>query len=268
MDFDPDEYLGKQKSAAASDFDPDDYLKTVRTRQVASLPATNAPQEPPLPRWAAQSPHLYAGARVAREVLGPVAEMLGSIGGAAAGAAAGTVASPSIVVNPATGAVAGAALAYGGIRGLLDRADEILGLKEPPKDLAEVGMEALKNLGTGAAYEMGGQMAGKAIQKGLEVGGKAVGTLASKITSPIADIRDIPRQKAAKLARAAAGDKLPEIQNALAPDESRSVDHNTYCHRIDNPDSLFIFAARQIQTQTPNPQTIKFINDNVIFFLR
>lgn len=175
--------------------------------KAAEVPGTRIAK----PKWATEYPRLYEAAKGAREMVGPIAEMLGSVAGGTLGAAAGTVASPTVVVNPVTGAVAGSALGYGIVNSALDMADELLGLKAAPKTAGEALSRVAENLATGAMYEMGGQIAGKALQKGAELVGKG----ASKVAGAVADVTHIPQQKAARVARAAAGEKLPEIQHAL-----------------------------------------------------
>ena len=204
MAFDPDKYLASKSES--SGFDPDAYLAKPAAK-AAEVPGSRIAK----PKWATEYPRLYEAAKGAREVVGPTAEMLGSVAGGTLGAAAGTVASPTVVVNPVTGAVAGSALGYGIVKGALDMADELLGLKAAPKTAGEALSRGAENLATGAMYEMGGQVAGKALQKGAELVGKG----ASKVAGAVADVGQIPQQKAAKLARAAAGEKLPEIQQAL-----------------------------------------------------
>lgn len=205
MAFDPDKYLASKSES--SGFDPDAYLASKPAVKAAEVPGARVAK----PKWATEYPRLYEAAKTAREVVGPTAEMLGSIGGGALGAAAGTVAAPTVVVNPVTGAVAGSALGYGIAKSALDMADELLGLKAAPKTAGEALSRGAENLATGAMYEMGGQVAGKALQKGAELVGKG----ASKVAGAVADVGQIPQQKAARVARAAAGEKLPEIQQAL-----------------------------------------------------
>lgn len=204
MAFDPDKYLASKSES--SGFDPDAYLAKPDAK-AAEVPGARIAK----PKWATEYPRLYEAAKTAREVVGPIAEMLGSVGGSIVGGAAGTVASPTVVVNPVTGAVAGSALGYGIVKGALDMSDELLGLKAAPKTAGEALSRGAENLATGAMYEMGGQVAGKALQKGAELVGKG----ASKVAGAVADVTQIPQQKAARLARAAAGEKLPEIQQAL-----------------------------------------------------
>lgn len=145
-----------------------------------------------LPAFAKDSPKLYAGLVKARQMLGPTVEMLGGVGGGVVGAGAGTVASPSVVINPVTGAVAGSALGYATAKELLNKADVALGLAPQ-----ETGMQAMKrstgNIAEGAAYEVAGGVAGKVVNKLVDAGTAVMGK--------VADINQLPKQLAAKIAR-------------------------------------------------------------------
>jgi hypothetical protein len=159
------------------------------------------------PEWAKKYPRLYETAVAARQIAGPTVEMLGAAGGGLAGTGAGVVGGP---VGMAAGGVAGAGLGYGAAQELLTAADVALGLRQP-RTGAQTVTEPLQNIATGATYEMGGQLAGKAVSKAAELAGKGIG----KVSNVVGDITELPKQKAAALARAAAGEKLPEIQAAL-----------------------------------------------------
>ena len=69
------------------------------------------------------------------------------------------------------GSVIGAGLGYGIGKGAADRLDEYAGVKQP-ESVGDAFLGAGKDVATGATMEMGGQVAGKALAKGLEVGGK------------------------------------------------------------------------------------------------
>ena len=145
-----------------------------------------------LPAFAKTSPNLYSGLVKARQMAGPTIEMLGGVGGGVIGTAAGTVASPSVVINPVTGAVAGSALGYATAKELLNKADVALGLAPQ-----ETGTQAMKrsagNIAEGAAYEVAGGVAGKVVNKLVDAGTAVMGK--------IADINQLPKQLAAKIAR-------------------------------------------------------------------
>jgi hypothetical protein len=160
--------------------------------QPAAEPESRANVGAEVPAWAKENPNLYAGLVKARQVAGPTIEMLGGVGGGVVGAGAGTVASPSVVINPVTGAVAGSALGYATAKELLNKADVALGLA--PK---ETGMQAMKrstgNIAEGAAYEVAGGVAGKVVNKLVDAGTAVMGK--------VADINQLPKQLAAKIAR-------------------------------------------------------------------
>jgi hypothetical protein len=145
-----------------------------------------------LPRFAKENPNLYAGLVKARQIAGPTVEMLGGVAGGVLGTAAGTVATPSVVINPVTGAVAGSALGYATAKELLNKADVALGLAPQ-----ETGMQAMKrstgNIAEGAAYEVAGGVAGKVVNKLVDAGTAVMGK--------VADINQLPKQLAAKIAR-------------------------------------------------------------------
>jgi len=160
------------------------------------------------PEWAKKYPKLYEGAVTARQVLGPTIEALGAVGGTVLGAGAGTVAGP---VGTATGGVAGAGLGYGMAKEALEQADVYLGLKAP-RTTEQLVTEPAKNILEGATYEAGGRVVAPVIAKGA--GKVAEGV--SNVLGKVADLRQIPTQKAAKIAReAVAGGELDQVLNAL-----------------------------------------------------
>lgn len=151
-----------------------------------------------------------------REFITPTVEMLGAAGGGLLGAGAGTLVAPG--VGTATGAVGGAGLGYGMAKEALNLADIYIGGKAPRQGAAQV-VEPVKNILEGATYETGGRLLGP-----------AVGYVAGKV----ADLRQIPKQKAAAIAQKAMGDDLPKVINALrnAPD---NVSVAELTAKIDNP---------------------------------
>jgi hypothetical protein len=151
-----------------------------------------------------------------REFITPTVEMLGAAGGGLLGAGAGTLVAPG--VGTATGAVGGAGLGYGMAKEALNLADIYIGGKAPRQGAAQV-VEPVRNVLEGATYEAGGRLIGP-----------AVGYVAGKV----ADLRQIPRQKAASIAQKAMGEDLPQVVNALrnAP-ANASVAELTA--KIDNP---------------------------------
>lgn len=141
----------------------------------------------------------------------PYAAPLVEAGGAILGGLAGTPLGP-------VGTVGGAGLGYGIAKEALELGDVYLGGKAPRKGAAQV-VEPVRNIVEGSTMEMGGQ----ALAKGVGyVGGK------------IADLRQMPTQKAAALAQKALGDDLPTVLNALrnAPPNASVADLTA---KIQNP---------------------------------
>jgi hypothetical protein len=134
-----------------------------------------------LPAFAKTNPRLYANLVQARQLAGPTVEMLGGVGGGVVGAPGGPV-----------GAVAGSAVGYATAKELLNKADVALGLAPQ-----ETGMQAMKrstgNIAEGAAYEVAGGVAGKVVNKLVDAGTAVMGK--------VADINQLPKQLAAKIAR-------------------------------------------------------------------
>ena len=180
----------------------------------AQLPALSQPAAPQLPeslRPRTAAPEGIPGARQdaslysrVRPFVAPTLEALGAGGGALLGGAAGTVLGP---VGTATGAVGGAGLGYGIAKELLELGDVAFGGKAPRQGAAQV-VEPVRNVLEGATFEAGGRVAGPLIQKGV---GK------------LADLRQIPKNKAADIARNALGPDLPEVLNALKASQGQGV---------------------------------------------
>jgi hypothetical protein len=145
--------------------------------------------------------------RTVRPVIAPTVEALGTAGGAALGT----------FLGPA-GTVGGAGLGYGIAKEGLEMADVAMGMKAPRQGAAQV-VEPVRNVLEGATFEAGGRVAGQGLGY---LGGK------------IADLRQIPTQKAAKIARNALGKDLPEVLNTLrnAPDNASVADLTA---KIENP---------------------------------
>jgi hypothetical protein len=146
-----------------------------------------------VPAWAKEYPKLYSAAVKARQVAGPSVEMLGGMVGGAVGAGAGTLASPTLVINPITGGVAGSALGYGIAKEGLQAADVALGLR-PPQTVLQRVPAAAANVAEGATYDIAGRtIIGPAINKLMSLGATGLGK--------IADINELPKQLAARVAR-------------------------------------------------------------------
>lgn len=93
----------------------------------------------------------------------PVLQALGMVGGGLVGSGA----------TPIAGTVAGAALGYAAGEQGANKLDELLGLRQP-KPIAQELLQAGKDVGTGAAMEMGGQAAGVAIPAVVKALGKSI----------------------------------------------------------------------------------------------
>jgi hypothetical protein len=161
------------------------------------------PIDPGVPEWGRNNPRLYGVAGAAREVLGPLAEMAGMLGGGMAGA----------VTGPVT-AVAGAGLGYGLGRQAARGMDLALGNARPSESIKDEASLVARNVGEGAAMEMGGQMIapviGGIIKGGAKVAGKAVDIF-----------RDGGKLKAAEIVRKSLGPEFDAAKAALraAPDD-------------------------------------------------
>ena len=155
-----------------------------------------------------------------RPYAAPVVETLGAIGGGLVGGTAGTFGAGP--VGTVAGGVAGAGLGYGIAKEGLELADVAMGMKAPRQGAAQV-VEPVKNILEGATYEVGGRIAAPIV-------GKSVGYVAGKV----ADLRQIPAQKAAKIARNALGQDLPAVLNTLrnAPANASVADLTA---KIENP---------------------------------
>jgi hypothetical protein len=172
---------------------------------VPALPALQsapAPSGIPGPRQ-----ELTTGQRIyqaVRPYAAPIVEGLSAAGGAVLGTAAGVPAGP---VGMATMGVAGAGVGYGMGKEALELADVYLGGKAPRQGAAQF-VEPVRNVLEGATFEAGGRVAGPLIAKGV---GKVM------------DLRNIPANKAADIARNALGPDLPAVLNALKAAQGQGV---------------------------------------------
>lgn len=230
MAFDPDAYLAKTSPQSQSrGFDPDAYLR-------AAVPA---PVTPPgvIPGAA---PGMVAPAAVAAptpmgqraiQFIRPTAEALGSAGGAVVGTAAA----------PGLGTVAGAGLGYGLAKGGLDVLEQALGYQRAPSTVEEALTRGGRDVLMGASLEAGGRAIAPAL-------GTAVGKLA--------DIRQIPQQRAARIAREALGrdinDVLPVLRgapaNASVAEITTAVENPTWQALIDRATSRDPQFVRKLAT--------------------
>jgi hypothetical protein len=159
---------------------------------VAAEPEARANVGAEIPAWGRENPRLYEGLVKARQMAGPTVEMLGGVGGGVLGAGAGALASPTVVINPVTGGAAGSALGYATAKELLNKADVALGLA-PKETGGQATSRAVGNVAEGLAFEAGGQVAGKVLNKLADVG--------TAVAGKVADINQLPKQLAAKIAR-------------------------------------------------------------------
>ena len=152
-----------------------------------------------------------------REFITPTVEMLGAAGGSVLGAGAGTLVLPG--VGTATGAVGGAGLGYGMAKEALNLADIYIGGKAPRQGAAQV-VEPARNVLEGATFEAGGRLLGPAL-----------GYVAGKV----ADLRQIPQQKAAKIVKDALGSDFEQVTNALRAAQGKSVSAAQATAEINSP---------------------------------
>ena len=187
-----------------------------KMRAVPALPTALQPSMPAASGMPAerQPPTTY---EKVREFVTPTVEMLGAAGGGLIGGGAGTLVAPG--VGTATGAVAGAGLGYGMAKEALNLADIYIGGKAPRQGAAQI-TEPVRNVVEGALFETVGRVAGPALGY---LGGK------------IADLRQIPKQKAAEIARNALGQDLPEVLNALRAAQGQGVSAAQATANINSP---------------------------------
>lgn len=186
---------------------------------VSKLTAPAVPQLPESLRPRIAAPEGIPAARQeadlyskVRPYVAPVVEALGAGGGALFGGAAGGISGSVIpfagtAAGAATGGVIGAGLGYGAAKEVLELADVYLGGKSPRQGAAQI-TEPVRNVLEGTTFEAGGRVAGPIIAKGV---GK------------LADLRRIPKNKAADIARNALGPDLPEALNALKASQGKGV---------------------------------------------
>lgn len=169
---------------------PDGMSKADLTAKLASNGYDVSKLAPAPAPAAAPAPAQPSFGQRAMNIIEPTVEMLGAAGG-------GMLGTP---LGPA-GIVGGAGLGYG---------------------LAKGGMRTLK---TALGYEQGPQSVGEALTTGagdvlagatMEAGGRVIAPLVAKGVGAVMDLRQIPKQKAAEIARNALGPDLEAVKNALA----------------------------------------------------
>lgn len=132
------------------------------------LPAEITPEQvmqgAPEAKFVNEPVDVKGGVKAAMPFVRPVAEGLGTAGGAVLGTAGAT---------PGVGTVAGAGLGYAIAKKGMDALESYATDKPAPGPAESLG-ESVKDIGTGAMMEMGGQVGGKVLAKGLEYAGKGI----------------------------------------------------------------------------------------------
>jgi hypothetical protein len=161
----------------------------------------------PAPRIAAPAePSFY---QRAREMVTPTVEALGAVGGGALGSMGGPL-----------GTVAGAGLGYAGAKELLKFADTVAGQGGPKETMGQAAIRQAQTALEGAT---------------METGGRVIAPLIGKAAGAIADMRQIPVQKAATIARNALGPDMPEVMNALKSAQGQNVTAGQATANINSP---------------------------------
>jgi hypothetical protein len=177
----------------------DEEMATAASEMMAGdVPAASAPA----PAGEIPGQRLTRGQEIyqaARPYIAPVMEVGGALVGGLYGAGAGALGSPTLIINPLTGAMVGSGLGYGIAKEGLEAADVAMGMKQPRQGMEQV-TTPLANVAEGGAYELGGQALGKVVGAAY----KPTVNYLSKVMNP----------KAAVLAAAAEG-KPQAIINAL-----------------------------------------------------
>lgn len=157
------------------------------------------------------APQLTTGQRVYQAVR-PFAAPLLEAGGAIGGGLLGTPMGPA-------GVVGGAGLGYGIAKEGLELADVAMGVKAPRQGAAQV-VEPVRNVLEGATFEAGGRVLGQGL-----------GYVAGKV----ADLRQIPQQKAAKIVKDALGPDFDQVTNALRAAQGKGVSAAQATAEINSP---------------------------------
>ena len=157
-----------------------------KAKELFAAPAPVAESTPAAPRQ-----ELTTGQKVYQAVR-PYVEPTVTALGAAGGAVLGTPMGPF-------GTVSGAGLGYGMAKQAMTAADVGMGMR-PAAEGLDIVAEPVKNVLEGATYE---------------TGGRVVAPLFNKAAGAVMDLRRIPQQKAADIARNALAGDLPDVLNAL-----------------------------------------------------
>jgi hypothetical protein len=188
--------------AAGNAADAKVFADEIRRLRAAAAPPTPAGQIPGAAPGMVAPPAVTSEIPFGRRILGarptgrdviqfvrPTVEALGSAGGAVLGTPAGPL-----------GIVGGAGLGYGLAKGGLDTLETALGYRQGPGTAEEAVVGGAKDVLMGASMEAGGRAAVQAL-----------GSAAGKI----ADLRQIPKQKAADIAKQALGRDLETVVGTL-----------------------------------------------------
>lgn len=186
-------------------------------RQMRGLPALPQSMQPSVAQVTPDAipggrQELTTGQRVyqaVRPYAAPTLEALGAAGGAVLGTPFG---------GP-PGAIVGAGAGYATAKGLLKAADVAMGVA-PPETLGEATARTARDVLEGSTFEVGGRVAGQAL---------------SKVAGKVMDLRNIPQNKAADIARNALGPDLPEVLNALKAAQGKGVSAAQATANINSP---------------------------------
>ena len=194
-----DEILGGIRASAPQ---PEEHPLSGVTPE-ARMKAMN-PDMPQTPEWAGKHPNLYAGVRTARDIVAPVVEGVGLVGGGIVGSGAGLV-----------GAPVGAGLGYAGAKRLVKGADVAMGF-DRPETASEIFAQTGKNIAEGAAMEAGGQVIGKVLPPVAGyVGEKAQGAAKGLYKSAAKIPTTLPNQARTKIAETALKERIMPTEAGL-----------------------------------------------------
>jgi hypothetical protein len=135
------------------------------------------------------APEAIPFGRRAIQFVRPTVEALGAAGGATLGTSVGPL-----------GTVGGAGLGYGLAKGGLDVLEQTMGYQQPPSTASEALIRGAKDVTMGAAFE---------------AGGRAIAPAVGAVVGKIADLRQIPQQKAADIAKQSLGRDLDSVITTL-----------------------------------------------------
>ena len=164
-----------------NEFEFDDKFPTQKARDVImSKRPAKGPVEDPSPAPAIEGAINLSGADLptAKDVVGGVVPVVRPAIEGGAAALAGTAGAKRYGYR---GALAGAGTGYATAKGLLDAAEEGVGLRPSPSVVGNV-LRKGEDFLTGASMEAGGQSAGKILERGLPIAGRFGKALMGKLT--------------------------------------------------------------------------------------